>query len=263
MGKGSGSVTAFSRADGFVVIPRSHEQVEAGATVTVRLLGRTVEPADLVAIGSHCVGQDLLLGHLQQRGFRTKSLAVGSMGGLAAARRGECDVAGIHLLDPETDSYNSAFLDPGLRLIRGYGRMQGIVFRLGDERFAGRTVEEAVGVALGDPRCRVVNRNRGSGTRILVDRLLGDARPPGYHVEVKSHNAAAAAVAQQRADWGVAIETVARDAGLGFLPLREEQFDFVVPEERLGRPAVEAFIGLLQDPGVRQELTRRGFRLSR
>lgn len=262
MGKGSGSVTAFSRADGFVVIPRSDEQIEGGATVTVRLLGRTVEPADLVAIGSHCVGQDLLLSRLHERGFRTKSLAVGSMGGLAAARRGECDVAGIHLLGPESDTYNTPFLDDGLVLVPGYGRMQGIVFRPDDRRFAGRTLEDALPAALADAHCRMVNRNRGSGTRVLIDRLLGAARPPGYHVEVKSHNAAAAAVAQRRADWGVAIETVASDAGLGFLPLREEQFDFVVPAERRGRAAVEAFIGLLADAGVRAELAGRGFRLS-
>lgn len=260
MGKGSGSVTAFSRADGFVVIPRSDEQVEVGSQVTVRLLGRTVEPADMVAIGSHCVGQDLLLGRLHERGFRTKALAVGSTGGLAAARRGECDLAGIHLLDPATDTYNAPFLAGEVTLVRGYGRMQGIVFRPDDARFAGRSPDGAVQVALGDPRCRLVNRNRGSGTRILIDRLLGDARPPGYHVEVRSHNAAAAAVAQGRADWGVAIATVARDAGLGFLPLREEQFDFVVPTARLGRPAVEAFIGLLEEPEVRAELRRLGFR---
>ena len=263
MGKGSGSVTGFSRADGFIVIPRSDEQIEAGTTVTVRLLGRTVEPADLVAIGSHCVGQDLLLGLLHERGFRTKSLAVGSMGGLAAARRGECDIAGIHLLDPESDTYNAPLIEDGMTLVRGYGRMQGIVFRPDDDRFAGRAAEDAIRVALADPRCRLVNRNRGSGTRILIDRLLGAARPDGYHVEVKSHNAAAAAVAQRRADWGVAIETVARDAGLGFIPLREEQFDFVIPTARLGRPAVEAFIGLLEDPAVREQLRRRGFHPSR
>jgi putative molybdopterin biosynthesis protein len=182
------------------------------------------------------------------------------MGGLAAARRGECDVSGIQLLDPDTDTYNTPFLDPSLTLVRGYGRMQGIVFRPEDERFAGRSAEDAVKRALADPHCRMVNRNRGSGTRVLIDRLLGDAKPPGYHVEVKSHNAAAAAVAQQRADWGVAIETVARDAGLGFLPRRAEQFDFVIPTARLDRPAVQAFIALLADRAVRAALTRRGFR---
>jgi putative molybdopterin biosynthesis protein len=261
MGKGSGSVTAFSRADGFVVIPRNDEQVEAGAPVTVRLLGRTVEPADLVAIGSHCVGQDLLLGLLHERGFRTKTLAVGSTGGLVAARRGECDLAGIHLLDAATDTYNAPFLDAGLTLVKGYARMQGLVFRPSDERFAGRSWSEAVEGAVADPRCRVVNRNRGSGTRVLIDRLLGARRPPGFPVEVKSHHAVVAAVAQSRADWGVAIETVAREAGLGFIPLREEEFDFAVPTARLGRPAVQAFVGLLQEPDSRALLTRHGFRL--
>src|SRR5262249_28898564 len=95
MGKGSGSVTTFSRADGFVVIPRQREYLEAGESVQVHLLSEGVQPADLVVIGSHCVGLDYLLGCLQEQGWRSKFLAVGSTGGLAAARRGECDLAGV------------------------------------------------------------------------------------------------------------------------------------------------------------------------
>src|SRR5204863_1381405 len=110
MGKGSGSVTTFSRADGFVVIPRQTEYLEAGAQVAVHRLGRDLRPADLVVIGSHCVGLDSLLGLLHERGLRTKFLAVGSTGGLEAARRGECDIAGVHLLDPRTGLYNRPFL---------------------------------------------------------------------------------------------------------------------------------------------------------
>ncbi|MFA5027231.1 MAG: molybdopterin biosynthesis protein [Candidatus Methylomirabilota bacterium] len=265
MGKGSGSVTAFSRADGFVVIPRQDEQLEENSPVTVRLLGRSLEPADLVIIGSHCVGQDLLLGLMAQRGLRVKSMAVGSTGGLAAARRGECDLAGVHLLDPATDSYNRPFLTPDLLLVKGYTRMQGFVFRRGDPRFQGQELAAAVAAALGDPACRMVNRNRGSGTRVLIDRLLqadGTPRqPPGFYVEVKSHNAVAAAVAQGRADWGIAIETVARDAGLAFLPLREEEFDFAVPRARRHRPAVQAFCRLLAEPEARALLERHGFRV--
>ncbi len=264
MGKGSGSVTAFSRADGFVTIPRQCEQLDEDSSVTVHLLGRTVEPADLVVIGSHCVGQDLLLGLLGRRGFRVKAMAVGSTGGLVAARRGECDVAGVHLLDPATDTYNTPFLSPELTLVKGYARMQGLVFRPGDARFQGKSLEEAVAAALADPACRMVNRNRGSGTRVLIDRLLlagGEARqPPGFYVEVKSHNAVAAAVAQGRADWGVAIETVARDAGLGFIPLRGEEFDFVIPRARQHRPAVQAFCQVLADPATTTLLERHGFR---
>src|SRR5262249_15787815 len=149
--------------------------------------------------GSHCVGVDYLLGRLRAAGWSSKFLAVGSTGGLEAARRGECDLAGIHLLDPATNLYNRPFLTGDLVLIPGYGRLQGIVFRPGDKRFEGRTVLEAVQAALADPECVLVNRNRGSGTRILIDRLLGDARPPGYLTEAKSHNAVAAAVAQGRA----------------------------------------------------------------
>lgn len=264
MGKGSGSVTAFSRADGFVVIPRQCEQLDEDTTVTVHLLGRTIEPADLVVVGSHCVGLDLLLGLMNQRGFHVKSMAVGSTGGLVAARRGECDLAGVHLLDPATDTYNIPFLSPDLALVKGYSRMQGLVFRPDDPRFRGRSLEEVLAAALADPTCRMVNRNRGSGTRVLIDRLLtvGEERhqPPGFYVEVKSHNAVAAAVAQSRADWGIGIETVARDAGLGFIPLREEEFDFVIPRTRQARPAVQAFCQLLAEPATRELLARHGFR---
>jgi putative molybdopterin biosynthesis protein len=259
MGKGSGSVTTFSRADGFVIIPRQREYLEAGDLVDVHLLSQGLEPADLVVIGSHCVGLDYLLGRLHERGVRSKCLAVGSTGGLAAARRGECDLAGIHLLDPKTDTYNRPFLSDDLRLLPGYGRLQGIVFRPGDERFEGRTIAEAVARALADSTCVLVNRNRGSGTRVLIDRLLKDAKPPGHLTEARSHNAVVAAVAQGRADWGVAIATVARDAGLGFLPLQEEQYDFVVPKTRWDRTALRAFRELLDSEETRQALAERGF----
>lgn len=259
LGKGSGSVTTFSRADGFVIIPRGQEYVAAGETVAVVPIGRGTAPADLVAIGSHCVGLDLLLGLLGEAGFTSKTLWVGSQGGLTAAGRGECDVAGVHLLDPETDTYNLPFLPTGVRLLPGYGRMQGVVFRPGDPRFAGRPVAEAVAGAVGDPGCFFVNRNRGSGTRVLIDGLLRGARPPGSAVEARSHNAVAAAVAQGRADWGVAIAPVATLYGLGFLPLRPERYDFAVPEARWERPAVAAFRGLLERPDVRARLTTIGF----
>lgn len=259
MGKGSGSVTTFSRADGFLVIARQREYLEAGELVEVHLLGPGLRPADLVVIGSHCVGLDYLLGRMQDQGFRTRFLAVGSTGGLAAARRGECDLAGVHLLDPRTGVYNRPYVTDDLALLPGYGRLQGVVYRPRDERFEGRSVAEAVVSALGDPNCVLVNRNRGSGTRVLLDGLLGDARPPGVLTEARSHNAVVAAVAQGRADWGVAIETVARAAGLGFLPLQEEQYDFVVPQARLGRPAVVAFRRLLEEPATRQTLAALGF----
>ena len=260
MGQGSGSVTTFSRADGFATLGRHQEIVEAGTIVDVQLLGRDLELADLVVIGSHCIGLDYLLGELQRQGVRSKFLAVGSTAGLDAARRGECDVAGVHLLDPKTNEYNRPFVTPALELVRGYGRQQGIVFRRGDERFEGRSAQEAVARAVDDPACVMVNRNQGSGTRALIDRLLGGVRPQGYAIQPRNHNAVAAAVVQGRADWGVTLDTVARSAGLGFLPVQAEQYDFIVPRSRADRPGIVAFRQLLQDPAVRATLARLGMK---
>ena len=260
MGQGSGSVTTFSRADGFATIDRHQEIVEAGSTIDVQLLGRDLQLADLVVIGSHCIGLDYLLGELERRGLRSKFLAVGSHAGLDAARRGECDLAGVHLMQASTGEYNRPFLTDDLELVPGYGRLQGIVFRPGDPRFEGRDASGAIAAALADPACVIVNRNRGSGTRVLIDRLLGDARPPGYAVQPRNHNAVAAAVAQRRADWGVTLDTVARMAGLDFIPVQAEQYDFIVPRARADRPAVMAFKGLLHDRAIRDALERLGMR---
>lgn len=260
MGQGSGSVTTFSRADGFTAIERHQEIVEAGTVVDVQLLGRDLQLADLVVIGSHCIGLDYLLGELERRGVRSKFLAVGSLAGLEAARRGECDLAGIHLLDPATGTYNEPFITGALDLVRGYGRLQGIVFRRGDARFEDKTADEAIAAAIADHGCAMVNRNHGSGTRVLIDRLLGGVRPPGYAVQPRNHNAVAAAVRQGRADWGVTLDTVARGAGLGFIPVQAEQYDFVMPHSRADRPANRIVKELLRDPGVREALVRLGLK---
>jgi molybdopterin molybdotransferase/putative molybdopterin biosynthesis protein len=261
MGQGSGSVTTFSRADGFTTIDRHEEIVPAGTIVTVQLLGRELQLADLVVIGSHCIGLDYLLGELQKTGIRSKFLAVGSLAGLEAAKRGECDVAGIHLLDSHSGEYNRPFLVPSLDLISGYGRLQGIVFRRGDARFDGRTAADAIAAAIADESCVIVNRNPGSGTRALIDRLLGGAKPAGYAVQPRNHNAVAAAVVQHRADWGVTLDTIARNAGLGFIPVQHEQYDFVVPKTRAERPGVKAFVARVADSATREALARLGMKV--
>lgn len=261
LGKGSGSVTAFSQADGFFPIAALDAGAEAGAPVRVRLIGGAARPPDLVVIGSHCVGLDAVLEELAAQGIRARTLAIGSLGGLAAAKRGECDLAPAHLLDPKTGTYNEPFLAPGLRLVRGWGRLQGVVFRPGDPRFEGIDGPEAVRRAAANPSCLLVNRNAGSGTRILLDGLLGGVRPAGYANQPKSYNAVAAAVAQGRADWGVAIATVARAYGLGLLPLADETYDFFLPESRANRPAVAAFLTALCAPAVMERLRAIGFTL--
>ena len=260
MGKGSGSVTTFSRADGFVTIGRHKEIVEAGQSVEVHPIGRGLQVADLIVIGSHCVGLDHLLSKLQQRGVMSKLITVGSSAGLDAARRGECDLAGIHLLDSRTGEYNRPFLTDDLLLLEGYGRSQGIVYRRGDPRFEGKTIDEIITTLINDPSCVMVNRNQGSGTRILIDQILAGARPPGYAVQASNHNAVAAAVAQDRADWGLAIESVARAKDLGFVPYKDERYDFVIPKTRRERPAVKAFVDLLAEQSTRERLSKLGFR---
>jgi len=259
MGKGSGSVTTFSRADGFVTIGRHTEILEAGQRVQVRPIGRGLQPADLMVIGSHCVGLDYLLSTLQQRGITSKLLTVGSSAGLEAAKRGECDVAPVHLMDPRTGEYNRPFLTEETLLVEGYRRRQGIVFRRGDPRFEGRSIDEVIATATADPKSVMVNRNQGSGTRILIDRLLQGARPSGYAHQASNHNAVAAAVAQGRADWGLAIESVARADDLGFLHYQDEHYDFIVPSRRKERPAVKSFVELLAEKPTRRRLTELGF----
>jgi putative molybdopterin biosynthesis protein len=257
--KGSGSVTAFAQADGFFAVDALADAVPAGAEVSVTLFTPHVTAPDLVVTGSHDVGLDAVVAQLQRRGYGARVMAVGSLGGLAAAARGECDLAPIHLMDPGTGTYNRACLTPGLELIEGWRRMQGIVFRGGDARFEGRSPAEAVEAALADAACLMVNRNQGAGTRILIDRLLVGARPDGYWNQPRSHNAVAAAVAQGRADWGVAIEPVAKASGLGFIPLGEEHYDFALVAERRDRPPVQAFLDALADPEVQDGLRRLGF----
>jgi putative molybdopterin biosynthesis protein len=258
-GKGSGAITSFTQADGFIRIEALADHMPAGAEVPVTLFTPQVRVPDLVVIGSHCTGLDLVVGELSRNGISVRSLPVGSLGGLGAVKRGECDLAPIHLFDPKTQSYNAPFLSDGLELVPGWRRMQGLVFRRGDERFEGRSAEEAVRAALADPECMMVNRNQGSGTRILIDQLLGSTHPDGYWNQPRSHNAVAAAVAQKRADWGVTIAPVARAAGLGFIPLTEEHYDFALVSARKDRPAVQAFLAALESADTQAALERAGF----
>jgi molybdenum cofactor synthesis domain-containing protein len=259
-GKGSGAITSFAQADGFLKVDALADQIPAGTAVEVTLFTPHVRVPDLVIVGSHCTGLDLVTAPLSRAGLIVRSIAVGSLGGLAAAKRGECDLAPIHLFDDKSETYNTPFLSHGLELVPGWRRMQGIVFRKADVRFEGLSAEGAVRSALADPACIIVNRNQGAGTRILIDRLLGGARPDGYWNQPRSHNAVAAAVAQHRADWGMTIAPVAHAAGLGFIPFAEEHYDFALVTARKDRSAVRAFLQALASNEGRDALERAGFR---
>jgi putative molybdopterin biosynthesis protein len=260
IGKGSGAVTSFSQADGFVAIDALSAGLDAGAA-NVTLIGADARPPDIVIMGSHCVALDAVIQRLAEQGFAARTVAIGSMGGVAAAQRGECDIAPVHLLDAASGTYNSHLVSPGISLHPGWRRMQGLIFRTGDARFSGKTAQDALRAALLDSSCLMVNRNAGAGTRILIDQLLEGRRPAGYANQPKSHNAVAAAIAQGRADWGIAIANVAKLDGLTFLPIAPEHYDFLVLDRRRTRPAVQAFLAALAEPSVRRRITALGMTL--
>ncbi len=224
----SGAITTLAEADGFFQVLENTKQVPEGSTVEVALFGAALRPADLVITGSHCLGIDYLLDVLgqSQSGFRAKVIAVGSTGGISAVARGEADVAGIHLIHPETGEYNewalrARHLEGLALLVRGYHRQQVLAVRPGGSR---RLASLA---GLLDGKHRFVNRNPGSGTRALLDAEIKElsrdrglsfeaatAKIQGWDVEAKSHSAVATAIATGRADAGVCVETAAVRAGL-------------------------------------------------
>ena len=286
LGKGSGSVTAFARADGFIAIEQQVERLDAESMVEVERIDAERGLWDLLIVGSHCTGLERIADRLHRQGIRVHLIAKGSMGGLQAVEAGLCDIAPIHLWDVESGAYNRPFVPAGASLVEGYGRMQGLLSRADDRRFASPIVDATdtdtdtdtdtkkntgateppmftLPPAVFDPAVIMVNRNRGSGTRVLIDLLLGDdaARRGlrGYHHEARSHQGVAACVAQGRADWGIAIQSVA--AGLRFSPIQAERYDFVIADSRRERPAVARFIECLEDPTMRAELAADGFLL--
>jgi putative molybdopterin biosynthesis protein len=258
LAKGSGSISSFAQADGFLTIDALSDHLAEGSRTKVVLFDRDLRVPDLVIMGSHCVGLEIVIDAIAEMGFGVRVVPIGSMGGLAAVKRGECDIAPIHLMDQKTEVYNESFIGPDQTLVKGWRRMQGLIFRPDDERFKGCTAPEAIGVALADAACLMVNRNQGSGTRIIIDRLIGRARPKGFWNQPKSHNAVAAAVAQRRADWGVAIEPVSRAYGLKFLPIGEEHYDFAIPRNRYEDKAVQAFVDVLDQQDVLRGLREVG-----
>jgi len=225
-GKGSGAITSFAQADGFLKIDALADQMPAGSEAEVTLFTPHVRVPDLVIVGSHCTGLDVVTAPLARAGLG-RALDRGRQpwgAGRSQTRRMRTSRRSICLTrSPRPTTCRSSAT--ALNWCPAGGGCKGIVFRLGDARFEGLGAEAAVRAALADPACIMVNRNQGAGTRILIDRLLGEARPDGYWNQPRSHNAVAAAIAQARADWGVTIAPVARASGLGFIPLAEEHYD--------------------------------------
>ncbi|MCC6021448.1 MAG: molybdopterin biosynthesis protein [Thermoproteaceae archaeon] len=236
----SGAISVLARADGYIVVQEGVEFIPEGEEVKVYLFEK-YKPAELYFIGSHDPHLDAVLA---RHGVR--AVYVGSMGGLLAIKRGEADVAGSHIYDPETGLYNVPFVQrlgiSGVAVIGLYEREQGLIVQRGNPKGIS-CIEDLL-----RPDVVMVNRPRGTGTRALLDLLLSrlserlglpfeelTRRVRGYSYEVKTHTAVAAAVAQGRADAGVGVRYAASLYGLDFIPLGWEQYDLIARKEALER----------------------------
>lgn len=238
LARGAGVVTSLVRADGITVLPRGVQGLEAGAPVRVRLYRSPGEiERTIFAIGSHDMTLDLLAQFLARRGRRLVSANAGSLGGLVALRRGEAHLAGTHLLDPASGEYNLSYLaqylpETPVQLVTWVGRCQGLLVKPGNPKGIHALAD------LARPEVRFVNRQRGAGTRVLLDYHLQQAGIDpgliqGYQAEEYTHLAVAAAVASGRADCGLGVMAAARALDLDFIPLFNERYDLAIPCQHL------------------------------
>lgn len=265
LARGAGVLTSLVRADGLLLVPTGQEGYEAGDEVDVELLrdAQAIERT-IVVVGSHDPVLDLATSHLHSgaHGSSLASTNVGSLGGLVSLRDGLCHVAGSHLLDPATGTYTLPYLErlmPGrdLAVVRLAHRMQGLIVPEGNP----------LGIqGLPDlirPGLRYVNRQRGAGTRVMLDHELEQlgidpTAITGYQREEPTHLGVAAAVAAGRADCGLGVQAAAVAFGLGFVPVGEEPYDLVLDSTSLDSPVVRPLFALLDDRTFQQAIMEMG-----
>lgn len=263
LGRGAGLISSLTKAQGIISVAPGSQGIQAGAAVPVKLLGKYPAAGTLLAVGSHDMALELLGVYLRRRlGNIALSCAnVGSMGGVMAIRNNEAHIAGVHLLDEQTGEYNVAFAKKylpasGWRLVHMAMRQQGLMVLPGNPK-------NITGLAdLARAEVTFVNRQRGSGTRMLLDYELGKtgfdgAKVTGYEKEVSTHMAVAATVAAGAADTGLGVQAAAKALGLDFIPVAREQYDlllnFAPGDERLA-----AIIDVLQSAEFRSEVEAWG-----
>ncbi len=261
-----GALTPIVYADGLLFVPENVELIEEGEIVRVKLL-RDFPEVDLYIIGSHDIGLDILVDKLAEK-YHVRQINVGSLGGIIAVSKDYADIAGTHLIDEETGLYNIPYLErlnvKNAVLVRGYLREQGIIVQRGNPKNI-KSIRDFL-----RPDVRIVNRNKGAGTRALLDlelrriaQELGlsfsdiTRKVRGYTYEVKTHTGVAAAVAQGRADAGLGIRLAAVLYNLDFIPLTWEEYDFLIRIDSLERnQACREFIELLKSDWFKTELSR-------
>ncbi len=257
LSRGAGVITSLVRADGIVLIPAGVQGIQAGEKVRVQLY-RALDEIErtILVLGSHDLTIDLMAQFLAPHGARLSSANLGSLGGLIALRRAEAHLAGSHLLDPDTGEYNLAYVQkylPGIPVV-----VVGLVNR-----------EQGLLVAKGNPMqisgledlaredIQFINRQRGAGTRLLLDYHLAQlgietTAVQGYGREEFTHLAVAAAVASQRADCGLGIRAAAGALGLDFIQLFQERYDLIIPKVHYDSRKLEPLLRLLEDAGFKQ-----------
>jgi putative molybdopterin biosynthesis protein len=261
--RGAGVLTSLVRADGLLVVPAGLEGHHAGDEVEVALLRGVAEiDRTIVAIGSHDLVLDLAASELRTAdpGVTLASSNVGSLGGLVALRDGLCHVAGSHLLDPDTGDYTLPYVDRVLggrdvAVVRLTHRDQGLIV----------APDNPLGIEGIDdlPRVRYVNRQRGAGTRVLLDhelarRGIAPDAIDGYAREEHTHLAVAAAIAAGRADCGLGVLAAARAFDLDFVPVTREPYDLVLDAAALDDPVLAPLWELLEDPAFRTKVHALG-----
>ena len=265
LSRGSGVVSSFMKADGILEVPQGLEGYEAGAEVNVRLLSPMEKLQNtLVVIGSHDPLLDELADmlHLENPDLYMSSSHVGSMGGIMSIRRGEAHAAGCHLLDTTDGSYNRSFIKKyfpkgGVHLVSCVGRQQGLMVAKGNPL----NIQKFSDIARNG--IRYVNRQNGSGTRILTDYLcrqnnLDTASIYGYDREELTHTSVAAQIASSSADAGMGIYSAAKLYDLDFIPICIEEYDLIIPDHAWDTPMVGQLLSILKSDAFREKLLRLG-----
>ena len=263
LGRGAGNITTVTRAQGDVRIPEQAEGLNEHAVVPAEL---SVSEAELdrilVCVGSHDNTLDLLADELMglPEPFRFASTHVGSMGGITALKNGSCHLSGMHLFDPGSDDFNFPFIkkflpDVDVTVINLAIRHQGIIVPYGNPMNI-QGIDDFT-------RVRFINRQRGAGTRILLDWKLKQAglKPSdvkGYDKEEFTHMAVAVNVLTGAADCGMGIYAAAKALGLDFVPLALERYDLVIPTRFLDDPRVQAVRALLDSPAFKARIEAQG-----
>lgn len=268
LSRGAGVITSLVQADGLALVPSGTQGMEAGEKIQVRMYrNRSEIEKTILAIGSHDLTLDLIAQFLAEKNRRLASANVGSQGGLVALRRGEAHMAGSHLLDPKDGTYNISYIRqymPGIpvKVVALVGRDQGLIVKKGNPKGI-QSLKDLTRYEV-----QFVNRQRGAGTRVLLDyhlNLMSISKESiaGYNQEEYTHLGVASAVASGRADCGLGVAAAAQALDLDFIPLYQERYDLVIPKHFAGDDLLAPLFDLLADSRFREAVsTLKGYDVS-